>query len=113
MNIQTLIKECGKAHAAKLEADRAYEKARKALYGAMHDAEMHTAQCGDYVATVERAQREVCDVYKLRQLVGDEKFMQIVTASKAEVVKHAGTGVVNAVVTLKEGNENVTLEKRK
>jgi len=88
-------------------------KTRKTLHGAMLDAKRKEA-----VVTTEIEGKSVTfdvkvaipdvthiDLAKLKELVGEEKFMEIVSATKKAIETHAGAAVFNQVSKVKKGTD--------
>lgn len=103
------------------EAKRESEKARKALLGKMQDmglpAFVFEVTVGrkkiNLNANIKTTQRSSIDVEKLHSIVGHDKFMEMVSATKTSVNQKAGSDVVAQVEIFKEGSTNVDVKEVK
>jgi len=102
-------------------AKTSYDKKRKELYSAMKDAGIDSfpdtmSVDGKAIAItteISSSKSSECDVKKLLEIVGNEKFMEIVSASKTAVEAKAGTEVATRCFYTVIGNENVSIKATK
>lgn len=108
-------KDC---NAAKAKA----EKARKELYQLMKDEKKnsHVATVINsdglplpLIAEVGASEKNEVDIVKLRKLVGEDVFMQCVSATQSAVKDVAGENICNLTLVKKVGTENVSVSIKK
>jgi hypothetical protein len=109
------------AHArAESAARSAREKAENTLFGLMEAAKVgrfpvtiegETPLVVD--ATIEARERQVVDPRKLEELVDDETFLAIVTASQKAVTDHAGALIARECLVAETGPRKLYLKPRK
>ena len=105
-------------------AKREHDKARKELNDMMLAHEIKTVddvtvkddetnKMVNLSATIESRTTNAVDVQKLRELVTDDEFMQIVTANQAAVKKVVSTNVLNEVLVPQESEPYVKVKQVK
>lgn len=109
------------ANAQKNAANRKAEAARKKLLTLMTDAEIKefsfTTKHEDKTVTLDvgvaTSETMVVDVEKLRSLVSEKQFMEIVSATHKSVTDHVGAVIATRCSTTKKGNTNVSVKAAK
>jgi hypothetical protein len=104
---------------------REAEKAKEALHKAMLAAGVTEVseivvlpdEVGGGAARVQAAiaakDEEFVDVYKLKEVVGDNAFMAIVSATKGSVIEVAGTTVLAQVLATRKGKVALSVKEVK
>lgn len=103
------------------ECKRKADKARKDLYKEMKE---HGLQTFDLITSIEgrdvslevkigSSVSTVIDVAALRKIVSEEKFLQIISATKTNVEKYGGKDVSSRVSKTVTGTENVSVKAKK
>jgi sorbitol-specific phosphotransferase system component IIBC len=100
------------------EHKKLHDTARKSLYKEMKDAKLAEVEVGQddgttLIAMILAPERTTIDVAKLKKLVTDEQFMQIVSATQASINKVVGSSVLNQCSTTSKGTENVVVKVKK
>lgn len=119
-----IIDKAKQAFVARLEKNKAArdeKKASKDLEQLMTDQEVsnfsfrvqHDNKTYPVTVTIAPGSRSVIDVAMLKNLVDEETFLRIVSASQTAVQEHAGSAILAQVVADKETPPSLSLKEDK
>lgn len=117
--MQDLIRTVYTANKAYLAEKRVHDKARKELYESMLDQGIESFEMESdddnihLIASLESSRRDSVDVYKLKELVSEEQFMQIISATQTSVTKVVGSAILNQCVIAGKTSQNVKVKVAK